>query len=34
MPELIEAVRAGATLGEMCDALREVWGEYEETPVI
>ena len=28
------AVRAGATLGEMCDALRDVWGEYVETPVI
>ena len=34
MPALVEAVRANATLGEMCDALREVWGEYEETPVI
>jgi methylmalonyl-CoA mutase, N-terminal domain len=34
MPLLIEAVRAYATLGEMCDALREVWGEYEEVPVI
>ena len=30
MPLLLEAVRAYATLGEMCDALREVWGEYEE----
>ena len=26
------AARAYATLGEMCDALREVWGEYEEPP--
>jgi methylmalonyl-CoA mutase N-terminal domain/subunit len=34
MPLLIEAVRAYATIGEMCDALREVWGEYEETPII
>ncbi len=34
MPPLIEAVRAYATVGEMCDALREVWGEYEETPII
>jgi methylmalonyl-CoA mutase N-terminal domain/subunit len=34
MPLLLEAVRAYATVGEMCDALREVWGEYEETPVI
>jgi methylmalonyl-CoA mutase N-terminal domain/subunit len=34
MPLLLEGVRACATIGEMCDALREVWGEYEETPVI
>ncbi len=31
MPPILDAVRAYATLGEMCDALREVWGEYEET---
>ena len=34
MPSLLEAVRAYATLGEICDALRDVWGEYEETPTI
>jgi methylmalonyl-CoA mutase, N-terminal domain len=34
MPLILEAVRAYATLGEMCDALRDVWGEYEEVPVI
>jgi methylmalonyl-CoA mutase N-terminal domain/subunit len=34
MPPIIEAVRAYATVGEMCDALRDVWGEYEEVPVI
>ena len=34
MPPILDAVRAYATLGEMCDALREVWGEYEETAVI
>jgi methylmalonyl-CoA mutase N-terminal domain/subunit len=34
MPLLVDAVRAYATVGEMCDALREVWGEYEETPII
>jgi methylmalonyl-CoA mutase N-terminal domain/subunit len=34
MPLLLEAVRAYATLGEMCDALRTVWGEYEESPVV
>jgi methylmalonyl-CoA mutase N-terminal domain/subunit len=25
---------AYATVGEMCDALRDVWGEYEEVPLI
>jgi methylmalonyl-CoA mutase N-terminal domain/subunit len=34
MPPILEAVRAYATLGEMCDALRDVWGEYEEVPTI
>ena len=34
MPPILEAVRAYATVGEMCDVLRQVWGEYEETPVI
>jgi methylmalonyl-CoA mutase, N-terminal domain len=34
MGPILEAVRAYATVGEMCDALREVWGEYEETPII
>ena len=34
MPLLLDAVRAYATVGEMCDALRDVWGEYEEIPVI
>ncbi len=34
MPLLLDAVRAYTTIGEMCDALREVWGEYEEIPVI
>ena len=33
MVPIIEASREYATLGEMCDALREVWGEYEEPPV-
>ena len=32
MPPLIDAVRVEATLGELCDALRDVWGEWEETP--
>jgi methylmalonyl-CoA mutase N-terminal domain/subunit len=30
MPTTIEAVRAYATLGEICDALRDVYGLYEE----
>ena len=34
MPALVEAVAAYATVGEMCDALRQVWGEYEEVPSI
>jgi methylmalonyl-CoA mutase N-terminal domain/subunit len=34
MPLLLDAVRAYATLGEMCDSLRKVWGEYVEDPVI
>jgi methylmalonyl-CoA mutase N-terminal domain/subunit len=34
MPLILDAVRAYATVGEMCDALRAVWGEYEEVPVI
>jgi methylmalonyl-CoA mutase N-terminal domain/subunit len=34
MPPILAAVRAYATVGEMCDALRDVWGEYEEVPII
>ena len=34
MPPLLDAVRAYATIGEMCDVLREVWGEYQETAII
>ncbi len=34
MHPLLDCVRAYATVGEMCDALREVWGEYEEVPSI
>jgi methylmalonyl-CoA mutase N-terminal domain/subunit len=28
MPLFVEAVEAGVTLGEICDVLRGVWGEY------
>jgi methylmalonyl-CoA mutase N-terminal domain/subunit len=34
MPLILDAVRGYATLGEMCDVLRDVWGEYEEVPAI
>jgi methylmalonyl-CoA mutase, N-terminal domain len=34
MPYIIEAVRAYATVGEICDALRDVYGLYEETNII
>jgi methylmalonyl-CoA mutase N-terminal domain/subunit len=30
MPAIIEAVQAYATIGEMCNLLREVYGEYRE----
>ena len=33
MGPIIEAARADVTMGEMCDALREVWGVWRETPV-
>ena len=34
MPTIIEAVKAYATLGEICDVLRGVFGEYQELIVI
>ncbi len=33
MPPILDAARAYTTMGEMCDALREVWGVWRETPV-
>ncbi len=33
MPLMVEASRAYTTMGEMCDALRETWGTWRETPV-
>ncbi len=33
MPFIFEAVKAYATLGEICDALREVFGTYEEVAI-
>jgi methylmalonyl-CoA mutase, N-terminal domain len=33
MPLIVDASRAYVTMGEMCDALRDVWGVWRETPV-
>ena len=33
MPLIVDGARDYVTLGEMCDALREVWGVWRETPV-
>jgi methylmalonyl-CoA mutase N-terminal domain/subunit len=33
MPYLFDAVKAYATVGEICDALREVFGTYEEVAI-
>ena len=33
MEPIIDAARAYVTMGEMCDALRDVWGTWRETPV-
>jgi methylmalonyl-CoA mutase N-terminal domain/subunit len=33
MPVILDAARAYVTMGEMCDAWREVWGVWRETPV-
>ena len=34
MPVILDAVKAYATLGEICDALREVFGEYQPVSTI
>jgi len=34
MPYIVEAVRAYATLGEMCNLLRRVYGEYREPALV
>ena len=34
MPVLVKAVEAYATLQEICDVFRDVWGEYREKPMI
>jgi methylmalonyl-CoA mutase, N-terminal domain len=33
MPYIVDAVRAYATVGEICNALREVYGTYEEVSI-
>ncbi len=33
MPYILDAVKAQATLGEVCDILRDVFGEYEEPAI-
>jgi methylmalonyl-CoA mutase N-terminal domain/subunit len=33
MPLIVDASREYVTMGEMCEALREVWGVWRETPV-
>src|SRR5438128_2287684 len=33
MEPIVDAARAYVTMGEMCDAWREVWGIWRETPV-
>jgi methylmalonyl-CoA mutase N-terminal domain/subunit len=33
MYPILDAARAYVTMGEMCDAFREVWGVWRETPV-
>ncbi|MDX3973921.1 methylmalonyl-CoA mutase family protein [Shinella sp.] len=34
LPTTIELVKAKATLGEICNALREVWGSYDEPMIV
>jgi methylmalonyl-CoA mutase, N-terminal domain len=33
MPLIVDAARDYVTMGEMCDAFRDVWGVWRETPV-
>jgi methylmalonyl-CoA mutase N-terminal domain/subunit len=33
MEPIVDAARSYVTMGEMCDAFREVWGTWRETPV-
>ena len=33
MPATIDLVREGATMGDIVETLKEVWGTYREVPV-
>jgi methylmalonyl-CoA mutase N-terminal domain/subunit len=33
MPPVVSAVRAYATLGEICEVLRGVWGKFDDSAV-
>jgi methylmalonyl-CoA mutase N-terminal domain/subunit len=33
MPAIVDAAKAGVTMGEICDVLRLVWGTWRESPV-
>jgi methylmalonyl-CoA mutase N-terminal domain/subunit len=33
LPVTIELVRAGASMGEIVERLKSLWGTYRETPV-
>jgi methylmalonyl-CoA mutase N-terminal domain/subunit len=33
MPHIFDAVKSYATLGEICDAMRAVFGTYEEVAI-
>ena len=34
MPPIIQCVESYASLGEICDVLRSVWGEYRESVLV
>jgi methylmalonyl-CoA mutase N-terminal domain/subunit len=34
MPHIIEAVSAKVTIGEICNSLRKVWGEYKSKTIL
>jgi methylmalonyl-CoA mutase N-terminal domain/subunit len=34
MPPIFDAVKAYATLGEICDVMREVFGEYQQVTTV